>query len=108
MMDYETHNDIEIDIWGSFLQDKIEVSYEVLCHIFGEPCADFDADKIDAEWRILFEDGKVATIYNWLASSGKPAEYVTQWNVGGEDKQVVWRIEEIIKNYIDRGLKDGV
>ena len=87
---FETHNDISINSNGTCLQGYINAHYYDLLETFGEP-TESDGYKVDAEWRIEFEDGTVATIYNWkngpnyCGADGTPVEYITEWNVGGKN-----------------------
>ena len=61
-----------------------------------------DGYKIDAEWVLKFEDGKIATISNWkdgrnyLGRYGKDVEDITEWHIGGHDSVVVDRIKKIL------------
>ena len=56
---------------GTHLQGNVGATYQELVEVFGEPIR-YDSDgtthmnnKTDAEWRISFEDGTKATIYNY-------------------------------------------
>jgi hypothetical protein len=57
--------------------------------LFGKPHDFFDDFKCDAEWYVEFDDGTVATIYNWkngrnyLGDDAPPVEAITSWNIGG-------------------------
>jgi hypothetical protein len=63
---FKTHNETNVDINMTCLLGHCteEVTYSLLVKIFGKP-TDGDGYKVDAEWNIEFEDGLVATIYNW-------------------------------------------
>ena len=103
LMKFVTHNQSNIDVNGTHLQGHINVEYSVLKKIFGKPTSG-DEYKTDAEWDIQFEDGTVATIYNWkngknyLGREGTPKTKITHWNVGGNSKEVVERIQEVLKS----------
>lgn len=100
---FKTHNDVPISIDGTHLQGYADVSYQVLCDLFGPPCKS-DGYKVDAEWVIRFPDGQIATIYNWkngfnyLGPDGTPVEEMTEWNIGGHSNQAVTRITELINS----------
>ena len=100
-MKYKTHNETEIDPSGTHLQGRVEVSYEKLVGIFGEPM-EGDEYKVDAEWLLEFEDGTVATIYNYKdgksydAIGGLETEYIVDWHIGGMENKVVSRIKELL------------
>jgi hypothetical protein len=87
---FETHNDTEVGINRTCLQGYINAHYYRLVDFFGEPM-ESDGYKTDAEWQIEFEDGTVATVYNWknglnyCGADGTPVEYITEWNVGGKN-----------------------
>ena len=86
--------------WTS-LQGYITVPYQKLIETFGKP-EEGDGYKVDAEWVIEFEDGTIATIYNWkngknyCGSSGLPVSRIEEWNVGGKDKDAVKKVCQIL------------
>ena len=94
-MQYITHN--EDDLISSnmtSLQGYITANYADIVSKFGEPLKEgFDDYKSDAEWLVQFEDGSVATIYNWknginyCGDEGTPTHLIKAWNVGGHTKQ---------------------
>lgn len=100
-MNFKTHNETNVNAGGTSLQGYVSVSYHELLSKFGEPTVG-DAYKIDAEWEILFDDGKVATIYNWKdgknynGPDGLDVRYITNWHIGGRDKEVVSRVQELL------------
>jgi hypothetical protein len=97
-MNFTTHNTAEIDINGSCLQGEITAGYAELVSLFGRP-HDGDGYKVDAEWDVRFEDGTVATIYNWkngknyYGEDGTPTEQITDWHVGGDHKRCVDKVQ---------------
>ena len=86
---------------GSHAQGFLETTYDRLERFFGEPM-ESDGYKIDAEWVLKFDDGKIATISNWkdgynyLGRYGKEVEDITEWHIGGHDSVVVDRIKKIL------------
>lgn len=94
IMNFTTHNTAEIDINGTCLQGEITATYAELVSLFGKPHKG-DGNKVDAEWDVRFEDGSIATIYNWkngrnyCEDKGTPTEQITEWHVGGEHKRCV-------------------
>jgi len=90
------------DITGTKLQGHLDITYDELRKIFGEPHIKktlpldtrFD-NKTDVEWHFVEErdevDKVVFTIYNWkngAAYTGKgKVEAITRWNVGGYDSR---------------------
>ena len=85
---FQTHNDIKISINGTCLQGYITCPFKKLVETFGNPMTG-DFDKTDAEWNITFDDGTIATIYNWkngknyCGDEGQEIEEITDWNIGG-------------------------
>jgi len=97
-MNFKTHNDTDIDINMTSLQGHMTVDFQNLVKVFGESKTDL-MDKTDAEWTIEFEDGTIASIYNYktghnyLGSSGTPVEKIIDWHIGGHNKKafkLVW------------------
>lgn len=93
-----------VDIGGTYLQRKIsDVPYSRLVELFGPPgpgCG----HKTDAEWVVEFEDGKVATIYNWKNGraycglfAGLPVELITEWSIGGKSQDAADRVIALIR-----------
>lgn len=86
---------------GTHLQGYIHCDYDKLTETFGYPLSErFDDYKSDAEWVIQFNDGTIATIYNYkngrnyLGDAGLYPEEITDWHIGGYDQQAV---EKIVK-----------
>lgn len=84
-----THNsEPQFSTTGSGFVDEIECDYTTLCRIFGEPM-EGDGYKTSAEWDIRFEDGTIATIYDYktcpayCGPDGVPPENNTSWHIGG-------------------------
>jgi hypothetical protein len=100
-MRYATHNDIDISLDLTVLQGEVSAGYSLLCKLFGQPCS-LEGYKTDAEWLVEFEDGTVASIYNWkngmnyLGSEGTPTEQITRWNVGGHDDRALELIKALL------------
>ena len=99
-MDYETHNDTDIDICGTHLQGYVETTYTQLEKHFG---AYQEGDyKTDWEWTIRFDDGTIARIYNWkngpnyCGEAGFYLHEVKQWNIGGYKWDAVRLVQDVI------------
>ena len=101
-MKFVTHNQTNINVGGTHLQGYINADYSTLKKLFGKPIQG-DGYKTDAEWEIQFEDGSVATIYNWkngrnyCGKEGTPKTKITTWNIGGNDVSVVEKVNLICK-----------
>lgn len=95
-MKFITHNqDDLLTSEGTFGQGQITATYTQLVSTFGEPLKDgFDDYKSDAEWLVQYEDGTVATIYNWKnginycgSEEGTPTQDITDWHIGGKSEK---------------------
>ena len=95
-------NKEDIKTNGTSYQGKIDITYQELVGIFGEPGGGSADGKIDAEWDIQFDDGTVATIYNWkngksyLGDYGRAVSDITDWHIGGFSKDAVTKVKEAI------------
>ena len=75
----------------TFRVGQVDASFDQLVRCFGEPHDEGDGYKTDVEWLLQFEDGTVATIYNWkdgpnyLGAAGTPVDRITHWHIGGRD-----------------------
>ena len=78
---------------GTSLQGYVQAYYHQVVEVFGEPEA--GGDKTTVEWCLSFEDGTVATIYDWK-------EYETpmglhRWHIGGRNYKAVDRVTQTFK-----------
>tara|TARA_A100001011_G_scaffold396794_1_gene495834 strand:- start:2562 stop:2918 length:357 start_codon:yes stop_codon:yes gene_type:complete len=91
-----------INVNGSCLQGYVNATYDELVSKLGSPGPSFDGYKSDAEWHIEFEDGSVATIYNWkdgfnyCGENGTPIENIKEWHIGGNTKSVEGWVNDLI------------
>ena len=97
-------NDETINVNGTSYIGKIVADYSLLLEKFGEPSDSYDDYKSDAEWYIEFEDGTVATIYNWkdgknyCGEDGLLVEEIKEWHIGGNTHYAVYWIEDYVHN----------
>ena len=105
IMNFKTHNDDDlINADGTCLQGIIKVEYSTLVDMFGEPQEMSGPCKTDWEWTVEFDDGSVATIYNWkngpnyCGDAGLYRHEVIAhgWHIGARDKNTVRLLEEAI------------
>ena len=100
-MQFTTHNTTTIDTNGTCLQGEITATFKELTDLFGA-YTDADGYKVDAEWMVKFDDGTVATIYNWkngknyCGEDGTPVEQITEWHVGGFTSVAATRIQILL------------
>lgn len=89
---------------GTCYMGEIKADYSKLISKLGRPMKGYDNYKSDAEWVIEFEDGSVATIYNWkdgknyLGEGGLDLCDIREWHVGGEREEVVAWVDDLINN----------
>jgi major membrane immunogen (membrane-anchored lipoprotein) len=96
-------NDKDINVNCTSLQGYINCTYDDLTATLGYPLEDgFDDYKSDAEWTIEFDDGTVATVYNYkngknyLGDEGTDVCYIEQWHIGGRDETAVQKVQDLI------------
>ena len=75
------------------LQGYMPARYEELVAVFGEP--EGGGDKTTVEWCLAFEDGTVATIYDW--KEYKTPMYKYDWHIGGMSKLAVARVQQAFR-----------
>lgn len=81
---------------GSSLQGYITTTHADLVAAFGSPTFEGDMDKVTCEWVLVFDDGTVATIYDWKQyEMGTPyGRY--DWHIGGHDAIAVAKVGEVL------------
>lgn len=96
-------NSKENDSSGTGLIGCIDVAYDVLTKTFGKETFGLSGDnKVSAEWVLLFEDGTVATIYDWKSNkkycgkNGISKKDNTDWHIGGFHSKAVDRVKETL------------
>lgn len=82
---------------GTHLQGYVRTTYAQLVDLFGEGVG--AGDKTTQEWILEFNDGTVATIYDW--KEYETPEYLYDWHVGGTSKQAVWKVQEALDGLIE-------
>jgi hypothetical protein len=84
------------DINGTHFLGNVYTTYEELCEYFGDPTEeDTGMDKVNCQWILKFQDGTIATIYDWDLSSTPKRLY--HWHVGGFNSKAVEYVYSIIK-----------
>jgi hypothetical protein len=83
----------DADANGTHLQGYMQAYYHQLVGVFGEPTD--SGDKTTAEWCLQFEDGTVATIYDWKEYETPMGRY--NWHIGGTSPQAVARVTRAFK-----------
>lgn len=83
---FMTHENCRIDIAHTSLIDRIEAGLDELIAVFGVPIPG-TYNETECEWHIEFDDGVIATIYDY---------YGQRWCVGGHGLDAVTRIEQLV------------
>jgi hypothetical protein len=112
-MNYVTHNQERIiGIGGTSFQGYVDIPYGILVRIFGEPM-EGDMYKTQAEWEVCFEDGTVATIYDYKVGAcycgeddGIAKEDVTDWHIGGHNEKAVDHVLWAVDAYLNQKYGD--
>lgn len=97
-------NNANINMSG--LRGYVNTHYGELVEIFGTP--DYgpnsrDMDKTTCEWRLKFEDGTVASIYDYKEDRTPMGAH--EWHVGGYDNRAVELVQELINLHRDPLVK---
>lgn len=79
-----------IDANGTSLVGYIETTRQRIEEVFGAPSysSNDTFEKVTVEWAIKFEDGTVATIYDWKRYElGTPSSTeLYEWHIGGKNR----------------------
>jgi len=82
---------------GTSFKGDFMAYYDELVKVFGQPDHgpnNFEHDKVTCEWDLMFEDGTVATIYDWKESETPMGNYL--WHIGGKTSEAVDRVLEAL------------
>jgi|APGre2960657373_1045057.scaffolds.fasta_scaffold175025_2 hypothetical protein len=88
-------NDANINMTS--YKGSLTTTYGQLIQVFGEPDRgpnDLSLDKVTCEWALKFEDGTVATLYDWKTGYTPMGEY--EWHIGGRNAEAV---DHILSTY---------
>jgi len=73
--------------------------------VFGLPNNDGDDYKVTSEWKLEFEDGTIATIYDYKATEAYDGSYPSvenfrhtkyEWHIGGRSKRAAELVNEVL------------
>lgn len=84
----------------------ITANFEELQTLFGNPSMG-DGFKTDAEWVVTFEDRSYLSIYNYKdgvnynGEEGTPTDEITDWHLGGVNKDAIPHLEKLLKELRD-------
>lgn len=86
----------DADVNMTSLQGYMQAYYHQLVEVFGEP--EGGGDKTTVEWCLEFEDGTVATIYDWKEYETPMGKY--NWHIGGRSQKAVDRVMQTFKQRV--------
>ena len=79
---------------GTWLQGHVDVTYSRLIEVFGPPHSAGDGYKTQAEWCLRFDDGTIATVYDYR--NRLTPERTRNWGIGGFEKRALERVLEVL------------
>ena len=82
-----------VAVGGTCLQGYVHTTYAHLVSILGEPTCR-DGDKTTCEWDIEFEDGTIATVYDWKTDTTPMISY--EWHIGGQSSKAVTNVAAVL------------
>lgn len=89
---------------GTFLVGEITTTYNKLVETFGQPNYNngpSTLEKVTIEWVIKFQDGTIATIYDWKNYGHQPAPNEEfQWHIGGHCRSAVALVKEALGAFV--------
>lgn len=90
-------NDANINMTS--FKGYVIATYDELVGAFGKPDdgPDADCDKVTCCWRLQFEDGTIATIYDWKERNTPFYRY--DWHIGGHNSNAINSIHEVLDEY---------
>lgn len=74
---------------GTCLRGYVRTTYADLIKAFGAPNIG-SGDKVNSEWGLKFEDGTLATVYDYKEPMTPVQEY--DWHIGGLSPKAVHRV----------------
>jgi hypothetical protein len=94
-------NDIYNNVGTSLMGYTGKLTRAEIESVFGKPWesdGDSGDGKVTVEWILRFEDGTIATIYDWKRyEMGTPrANELYDWHIGGENQNAISRVMEAL------------
>lgn len=74
-------NNTKIESSGSGFVGELNTTYDELVAVFGKPTFSDVCNKVTVQWVLEFEDGTVATIYDYKMDETPKGIYA--WHIGG-------------------------
>jgi hypothetical protein len=99
------------EISGTYLQGyTVSTTRRQISAVFGDPTEYQEGGKVSIEWGILFNDGTLATVYDWKryeqGTPGLDEEMI--YNIGGLTPEAVARVADALKGADKAKIKRSV
>lgn len=89
-----------VSVNGTHLQGSVMTTRARIEAVFGAPTYDTDDnfDKVMTEWIIAFDNGTVATIYDWKRYEQGPVgmDELYDWHIGGHTSDAVTKVKSLL------------
>ena len=95
-----TVNSNSTSVNGTHYLGYVNITYDELVRTLGQPKEGSADGKTTCEWRVEFEDGSVATVYDWKV--GCTPKNLHDWHVGGRSGIALDYLEEVLEKQIIR------
>lgn len=95
-MNFRTHLNGPVNTNCTSMQGTIQSTLLQLTKAFGAPRAGVDGGFY--EWDILFDDGQVATIYDWSRKVQPEPTELMSWHIGGLDQRASVTVHEAYRH----------
>jgi hypothetical protein len=83
---------------GTSLQGYVTSTLRDISEVFGEPTFYYPGEKVTVEWGIKFDDGTIATIYDWKRYEDAPeADEVLEYHIGGNSSAAVNAVSDALR-----------
>lgn len=81
---------------GTSLQGYINTCFDDIVKVLGEPHYRDEDEKVTCEWSIQFNDGPIATIYDWKEYKTPMDQY--EWHIGGVSHNAVEYVKQLFES----------
>ena len=85
-------NSNDTSVNGTSLKGYVGTTYDKLVKLLGEPLCGSSDGKTTCEWILEFEDGTVATIYDWKQKQTPKDHFY--WSVGGHNHKALEQVKD--------------
>lgn len=86
-------NSNDASVNGTSLKGYVGTTYDNLVKLLGEPLQGSSDGKTTCEWILEFEDGTVATIYDWKQKETPKDHFY--WSVGGHSHRALEQVKQV-------------